>query len=466
MLNDPKQAVLVIFCRRPAFGTGKQRIAAEIGKAAALQVANLLLDATLEDARKWPGKVVLAPARPADTQWARDLLPDADIVPQPAGNLGQRINHVDTIVRARGARCVIFIGTDAPGMTPACLQDAASALEKSSAVFIPATDGGVTLLGADKSWPKLDDLAWETDRLYPELKNRCESVGWKCTELATGFDVDTRADLILTANRLIDDKRATRQTLRRWINSASLEHFEQPQTPLPRGSISVVIPVYRDADALANLLARLDELTPTIDEVLVIDSSADAICEDLCNRPDIRYFRGEPSRGAQLHFGATLARGDIIWFLHADSEPARESAQLIRAHIADGNIGGYFKFNFTGTRRWYKSLLEIGINLRATLGIPYGDQGLFARQDCYCNAGGFPPAPLFEEVRLVQQLRLQGCFAALPLAIGVATRRWDRDGWLRRSMINRMLALKFMLGVPPERLARSYRSKFHSDGTD
>ena len=55
-------------------------------------------------------------------------------------------------------------------------------------------------------------------------------------------------------------------------------------------------------------------------------------------------------------------------------------------------------------------------------------------------------------------LRRQGRLRALDTPIGVSPRRWERDGWIRRTVENRLLALGFALGVNPARLARRYRS--------
>ncbi len=74
-----------------------------------------------------------------------------------------------------------------------------------------------------------------------------------------------------------------------------------------------------------------------------------------------------------------------------------------------------------------------------------------------CACGGFAEWPLFEEVRLVRRLRARGTFRVLPRALAVATRRWERDGWLKRTLHNRWLALRFALGGRPEALAASYR---------
>jgi hypothetical protein len=162
--------------------------------------------------------------------------------------------------------------------------------------------------------------------------------------------------------------------------------------------------------------------------------------------------------------GADNAHGEILWFLHADSAPPPNAPELIQNRINQGSAGGYFRFRFEGRRRWYKQLLGWAINMRAKAGIPYGDQGLFCRRVNYQQAGGFSPTPLFEEVRLVRALRRQTQFSALNASIGVSPRRWEQDGWLRRSLHNRLLALGFMLGIAPERLVRSYRISGESSG--
>jgi hypothetical protein len=113
---------------------------------------------------------------------------------------------------------------------------------------------------------------------------------------------------------------------------------------------------------------------------------------------------------------------------------------------------------------WYKRLLARLVALRISCGgMVYGDQGIFARRDVYLAVGGFTEWPLFEEVRLVRRLRARGTFRVLPRALAVATRRWERDGWLKRTLHNRWLALRFTLGGRPEALAASYRALLPSD---
>jgi len=222
-------------------------------------------------------------------------------------------------------------------------------------------------------------------------------------------------------------------------------------------TVSVVIPVMGDNEVLAKLLERLRSLAVPPDEIVIVDGGSSAGCRSLARRYQCIYVGTRSGRGHQLHAGALRASGAILWFLHADAEPHADGVALIRGRHRDGAPGGFFVFRFTGPETWYKRLLARLINYRSRYGIPYGDQGLFVARNAYDAVGGFADTPLFEEVPLVRELRRRGSFAPVAATIGVSPRRWERDGWLQRSLGNRILALAYTLGVPPHRLARRYR---------
>ncbi|MGB8326666.1 MAG: hypothetical protein WCE48_03705, partial [Steroidobacteraceae bacterium] len=128
----------------------------------------------------------------------------------------------------------------------------------------------------------------------------------------------------------------------------------------------------------------------------------------------------------------------------------------IRGAIGAGAAGGYFRFAFAGARTLTHALLETAIAWRCRVGMVYGDQGLFVRRAAYAASPGHAAEPLFEEVPLVRALRRGGCFVGLPLAIEVSPRRWQRDGYWRRTLMNRLLAFAAACGVAPATLARWY----------
>ena len=218
-------------------------------------------------------------------------------------------------------------------------------------------------------------------------------------------------------------------------------------------SVSVIIPVVNDDDVLVTLLADLCHQVPG--EVIVVDGSDSSATRAVC-RP-YRYFHVPGGRGNQLACGAEQAGGEILWFLHADSVIEPEALATILQAVANGALGGCFRFRFTGERRWYKTLLEWMINARTAIGVAYGDQGLFFTRAAYEAAHGFSDFPLFEEVNLVKAVKRMGGFMRLTQPIGISCRRWERDGWIRRTLINRLLACGFALGLSPNYLSRLYQ---------
>lgn len=222
-------------------------------------------------------------------------------------------------------------------------------------------------------------------------------------------------------------------------------------------AVSVVIPVYRDEAALGHLLSGLSHLVRRPREILVADGADSIRIRTLCREHGALYISSLPCRGIQLDAGARRASGEIFWFLHADAGLKGDPLTTIETALAGGACGGFFRFRFAGERPWPASLLEQLVAFRVRFGVPYGDQGLFMTRDAYFGAGGYPPWPLFEEVPLVRSLRKRGKFLSVEEPIFVDPRRWVRDGWWRRSLLNRWLAVGFLLGVPPETLSRRYR---------
>lgn len=218
--DTPEPASLVVFCRRPAPGIGKQRLATVLGRSAAFTICERLLGTTLEDLAAWPGPRVLAPADLHDTAWALALpVPGLAVVPQPAGNLGVRLAGVDRLLRSDGHARLFYIGSDAPVLTRDDYQRARDALAAHDVALAPAIDGGVTCMGSRRPWPRLDDLPWSEATLHAALDERCRTAGLSVHTLPTRYDVDVPDDLRRLCSDLAPDVRPARQALYRTLCS-------------------------------------------------------------------------------------------------------------------------------------------------------------------------------------------------------------------------------------------------------
>lgn len=208
---------LVLVCKRPGPGIGKQRLAAGLGSKVAQQIAHALLDCALEDAREWPGAVVIAPANQEDVEWARAIsasIPSpVTILPQRSGNLGERLNALDQTLRQQGETHLVFIGSDAPGLEAIDYKAARNALQKTDTLLIPAVDGGVVLMASRCAWPELSDLPWSSDQLGAALADACRAAGQSVLAVGQEHDVDEVSDFLRLATTLEWDERPARRTL-------------------------------------------------------------------------------------------------------------------------------------------------------------------------------------------------------------------------------------------------------------
>ena len=223
--------------------------------------------------------------------------------------------------------------------------------------------------------------------------------------------------------------------------------------------ISVIIPTFNEESSLEALLADL-RAQPVETEVIVADgSSTDATVAIAARYACV--VESERRRGRQLNLAARVARGEILFFLHADVRlPGNALAALARAMEEPEVVGGTFSLEFAGNG--WPARIFTGINRwRRRLGIFYGDQGIFVRRAVFERMGGFREWLLLEDYEFARRLVKAGKTVCLEERLRVSSRRWEagRDG---RSRLWRTLATWFFLmsfyflGVPPERLARWY----------
>ncbi|MDP3663362.1 MAG: DUF2064 domain-containing protein [Nitrosomonas sp.] len=211
------EPALILVCKKPAPGIGKQRLTARLGIETTQKVADALLACALEDACDWPGPVVIAPANVEDVEWARALsapvTSPVTVVPQGTGNLGQRLNALDQTLRAQGMKQLVFIGSDSPGLDSADYATTREALQHADIVLIPARDGGVVLMANRYTWPDLSPLPWSSDQLGAALINACRNARQTVKTLRPGTDVDEMEDLVRLVSLLQRDSRPARCAL-------------------------------------------------------------------------------------------------------------------------------------------------------------------------------------------------------------------------------------------------------------
>lgn len=223
---------------------------------------------------------------------------------------------------------------------------------------------------------------------------------------------------------------------------------------------SVILPIWRDAALLQQALGALPPRRDVELIAAVVLGEEEEFAAIGAARPDVRWVSAPRGRAAQMNAGAEAASGRWLLFLHADSRlPADWLDVVARADAERGVVGGSFRLALDSAD-WRARVLEWGVRLRVTVaGLPYGDQSIFVRREVFTAVGGYQDWPLMEDVDLVRRLAAAGRLHHSSSAVVTSARRWEQDGWLRRSGVNLTLSARFFLGAPPARLAQCYLNR-------
>jgi rSAM/selenodomain-associated transferase 2 len=220
--------------------------------------------------------------------------------------------------------------------------------------------------------------------------------------------------------------------------------------------LSIVIPVL---DEGAEIEAALQALTPYRRrgiEVIVADGgSSDDTAERASPFAD-RVIAAPRGRSLQMNAGAAAAQGDVLLFLHADTQLPENADGLVLDGLAQsGCAWGRFDVRFDGSG--LLRVVAIMMNWRSRLtGIATGDQALFVTAAAFESVGGFPAIALMEDVALSVRLKRFGRPCALRARVTTSARRWRRHGTMRTVLLMWRLRLRFFLGADPAKLARAY----------
>jgi rSAM/selenodomain-associated transferase 2 len=218
--------------------------------------------------------------------------------------------------------------------------------------------------------------------------------------------------------------------------------------------ISIIIPVRNETPEMAERFRRL-AAEPEV-ELLVADAGDVPETTSAFRAIGAKCVTGSGNRGSRLAAAAELARGDILFFLHSDSETPPTALAAIRETLSNGAAAGAFSLGYRDAdlrMRW----IAWWANQRSRwLGLPFGDQGIFCGRDTYARAGGFRSLPICDDVDFVRRLRRVGPIVLRPEKTLTSARRYRDHGAFRQVLRNWKVLIGYALGVSPETLERWY----------
>lgn len=229
--------------------------------------------------------------------------------------------------------------------------------------------------------------------------------------------------------------------------------------------ITVIVPTYQEAASLPHLLADLAAQEIAIDgrraQIIVVDGGSHDLTSAIAEKAGAECLTATRNRGAQIAAGAAIAKGDVLFFLHADCRLGPRSLAAIDSALAQEPAapGGNFRLLFNGDDSFSLWLNGFYAFIRRR-GFYYGDSGVFVRRQIYDSLGGVRPLAVMEDHDFNRRLERAGrtlMIADPPLRTSSRKFTGRRPvaivtGWL-------VLHALFYLRVPNHYLARLYYPK-------
>lgn len=207
-------------------------------------------------------------------------------------------------------------------------------------------------------------------------------------------------------------------------------------------SLSVIIPVLDDADALSVLGQDLRRQREVDLDLVVVDGGSSDDPKSALPAGEARFASTSAGRALQMNRGAELADEALYLFLHADSR-IRDSTALVGAlerwrradeKSDDRRTAGRFSLRFRGCDS--SSLRYRFLEAKTALDRPWvfnGDQGLLIHRRFFEKLGGFDTSrPFLEDQDMGQKIDARGRWVVFDPKIETSARRFQKEGFWPR----------------------------------
>jgi rSAM/selenodomain-associated transferase 2 len=195
--------------------------------------------------------------------------------------------------------------------------------------------------------------------------------------------------------------------------------------------ISIIIPVLNESATIKDLLFHLIDNASlnSISEIIVVDGESSDDTQKVVKALDLNIIllNSEKGRAKQMNLGAKQAKGDILYFLHADSFPPNRYDNLIIDEVKKGNNAGCFRMEFN-SKHWWLQLASwlTQFSWRACRG---GDQSQFITRALFDDIGGYnEDYIIYEDNILINELFARKEFVVINKKIKTSARLYKKHG--------------------------------------
>ena len=217
------------------------------------------------------------------------------------------------------------------------------------------------------------------------------------------------------------------------------------------------MPVLNEAEGIQPTLQALAGVRQRGAELIVVDGGSNDDTVALAGPYADQVLSSARGRARQMNAGARLARGEVLLFLHADTQLPPAADEVIASALSAGATWGRFDVHISGRPRMLRVVAAL-MNLRSRItGVATGDQAIFVSRSVFEAVQGYPDQPLMEDIELSRRLRRVAPPVCLRARVTTSGRRWETRGVWRTIWLMWRLRWRYWRGESAAVLAEVYR---------
>jgi rSAM/selenodomain-associated transferase 2 len=222
-------------------------------------------------------------------------------------------------------------------------------------------------------------------------------------------------------------------------------------------TVSIIIPTLNEAEQIGKVVSHLCEnADQRLADLLVVDAGSTDGTIDIATAAGAKVLVSpQKGRSRQMNYGVQQSRGEVLYFVHADTLPPATYLDDIAASITEGcPVGSYQSVYNTEHPLLRVNAYFTRFDFLCCRG---GDQSIYVERPVFEALRGYrEDYMIMEEYEFLERVRKKHPFKIMSKATLISARKYEENSYMRVQLANLIVFNMYRLGFSQQRLANTY----------